>query len=405
MQKVIINPSYGGQNFGSINNSLIEKNFNLEISKKIYEDLLKKGIDVFLVRDNDITLTNQERLNRINSFIQANEKPILLTNELASGNDSGAEIIYALRDTDLLARDISNEIESTGQSVIKYYQLRDPNDTSQDFYEIINIPKNTESIIVKYGYPENSSDNNFLLNNIDKLAQAVSNAIYNYLKKENIYVVKKGDTLFSIAKNLNISVDTIKSLNNLTNNSITIGQELLIPTSDFQEASGEDEEMSMYLNYIVKAKDTLYKIAKDFNTTVDVLKNINNLTTNTLSIGQIIKIPASTTNESIKYNNYTVKSGDNLYKIANNYQTTVEAIKNLNNLTSNLLSIGQVLKIPNSKGLENQEENFITYIVKSGDSLYKIANNYQTTVEAIKNLNNLTSNLLSINQVLKIPKS
>ena len=60
------------------------------------------------------------------------------------------------------------------------------------------------------------------------------------------------------------------------------------------------------------------------------------------------------------------------------------------------MSIGQVLKIPNN------EENYITYRVKSGDSLYSIARKYNTTVDNIKKLNNLTSNLLSINQVLKI---
>ena len=404
MQKVIINPSAGGNDSGSINGSLIEKNFNLEISKKIYNDLKNKGIDAYLIRDNDITLTNQERLNIINSLINTNEKPIILTNELANGNDSGAEIIYALRDSDVLARDISNEIETTGQSVLKYYQLRDPNDTSQDYYEIIRNPQNTESIIVKYGYPANNLDNNFLLNNIDKLAQAVSKAIYNYLKKENIYIVKKGDTLFSIAKNLNVTLNALKKINNLTSNTLNIGQELLIPNNNIQENSGLDEEMNMYLNYIVKPSDTLYKIAKTYDTTVDALKNINNLTSNTLSIGETLKIPTSTTSENIKYNNYIVKSGDSLYKIAKLFNTSVSEIKDLNNLTSNLLSIGQVLKIPNSEGNQKQEENYITYIVKSGDSLYKIANNYQTTVNLIKDLNNLTSNLLSIGQVLKIPK-
>ena len=113
-----------------------------------------------------------------------------------------------------------------------------------------------------------------------------------------------------------------------------------------------------------------------------------------LSIGQILKIPSTIKDDTITY---TVKLGDSLYSIARKYNTTVDNIKKINNLTSNLLSIGQVLKIPNN------EENYITYTVKSGDSLYSIARKYNTTVDNIKKLNNLTSNLLSINQVLKIP--
>ena len=82
-----------------------------------------------------------------------------------------------------------------------------------------------------------------------------------------------------------------------------------------------------------------------------------------------------------------------MYSIANAYNTSVNELKKYNNLTSNLLSIGQVLKIPTGT---------TTYVVKKGDSLYSIANKYNTTVENIKNKNNLTSNLLSIGQVLII---
>ena len=91
-----------------------------------------------------------------------------------------------------------------------------------------------------------------------------------------------------------------------------------------------------------------------------------------------------------------VQKGDSLWLIANKYDTTVEQIKSTNNLSSNLLSIGQVLVIPSSS-------NFITYVVKKGDSLWLIANKYNTTVNQIKKLNNLSSDLLSIGQKLLIP--
>ena len=72
----------------------------------------------------------------------------------------------------------------------------------------------------------------------------------------------------------------------------------------------------------------------------------------------------------------------------------IDRIKDLNNLTTNLLSIGQVLLIPTDTNLET------TYTVQKGDSLYSIAKKYNTTVDRLKQLNNLTSNLLSIGQIL-----
>lgn len=96
--------------------------------------------------------------------------------------------------------------------------------------------------------------------------------------------------------------------------------------------------------------------------------------------------------------NYTVKSGDTLWLLANRYGTTVDAIKRLNGLTSNILQIGQVLRIPVS-----QTQQYITYTVRSGDTLWLLANRYGTTVDAIKKMNGLTSDNLSIGQELRIP--
>ncbi len=151
------------------------------------------------------------------------------------------------------------------------------------------------------------------------------------------------------------------------------------------------------LTYTVQRGDTLYQIARRFNTTVDAIKSLNNLTSDTLQIGQILKIP---TIENEGYISYTVQSGDTLYAIARRYNTTVDEIKRLNNLTSNTLGIGQVLTLP-TKSLENTFD----YVVQSGDTLYAIARRYNTTVDSIKQVNNLTSNTLTIGQVLKIPTS
>ena len=393
MAIVIINPQFGGSETGKIKNDFIEKNFNLDISKIIYNKLKDLGIDTFLVRNNDTTISLQERLNIINNLIKPNEKNILISTGVSTGGQSGAEIIYSLKNDDALANSITNEIELLGYDVLKYYQLRNTINTNEDFYPIIREVNNIESIIVDLGYIDNSYDLNYINNNIDKLGIAVANGIYNYIKKENIYVVLKDDTLYSIARKFNTSVDKIKELNNLTSNTLNVGQTLIIPKKqDLIIAPSE------YITYVVKSGDTLYKIANNFNTTPSAIMNINNLTSTNLSLNQVLKIPTVKEEEIIDYNTYTVKSGDSLYKLANSFNTTVEKIKDLNNLTNNNLSIGQVLKIPTTSS-----NNYITYKVKSGDSLYKLANLYNTTVQDIKDLNNLTSNNLNINQVLKIP--
>ena len=401
LQKVIINPVYGGIESGVVSGNIIEKDFNLEISKKIYDNLKKLGVDVYLVRDDDRTLSDEERLQIVNSFLDNNDEVIILSNMLASGNDTGAEIIYALRNDDDLAREISNYIESAGQDILKYYQLRNPSDTALDYYSIIrDVPSFVESIIVSYGYPSNSYDNSFLINNIDALAKATSDAIYDYLKRINIYVVQPGDSLYRIAEKFNTTVDEIKELNGLTSNNLDVGDELLIPKP--KSPSNDNNTGNNFFNYTVEFGDTLYSIAREYNTTVNVLKEINNLTSNILQVGQVLKIPTRITNEDTSnYIIYTVKSGDSLYKIASTYGVTVDEIKYLNGLSSNLISIGQVLKIPSTTN--NNQTNYLTYIVKSGDSLYKIAALYSTSVDEIKTLNNLTSNNLSIGQVLKIP--
>lgn len=169
---------------------------------------------------------------------------------------------------------------------------------------------------------------------------------------------------------------------------MNIGQTLKIPQTEISIEPGE------YTIYTVVQGDNLYNIAKKYNLTVKDLVDYNNLSTTNLSIGQRLLIPIeSLTTPSDNYQTYTVVKGDNLYSIANRYNTTVDEIKTINNLTSNILIIGQKLLIP---------ETETTYIVKKGDNLYSIANRYNTTVDEIKRKNNLTSNLLSIGQKLKI---
>lgn len=317
------------------------------------------------------------------------------------GGGEGAEVIYALRNRDTLARRILENIGATGQETRKYYQRRLPSDTSKDYYFIHRNTGNLEPLIVEYGFIDDTKDVEFLKENYKELAEAVISAVANYIGvpytppegiTTNTYVVQKGDSLYSIANKLGTTVSELKKENNLTSNTLQIGEVLRIPTKEIYE--GEENV------YIVQKGDTLYSVAMANNTTVDELKRINNLTSNILSTGQLLKIPSALLPEST----YIVKKGDSLYSIANKYNTTVDELKRINNLTSNILSIGQVLKLPSDKVSDvEKEENTINYTVQKGDSLYSIARKYSTTIDKIKDLNNLTTNLLSIGQVLLIP--
>lgn len=401
VRKVIIDPGHGGTDSGATGNNLLEKDYNLLISKYMYDRFKELGIPVAITRDSDTTLSPTDRVNTILNKFGNSSDVILISNHVNSGGGEGAEVIYALRNKDTLARRILENIGATGQETRKYYQRRLPSDTSKDYYFIHRNTGNLEPLIVEYGFIDSAKDVEFLKENYKELAEAVISAVANYIGvpytppegiTTNTYVVQKGDSLYSIANKLGTTVSELKKENNLTTNTLQIGEVLRIPTKEIYE--GEENV------YIVQKGDTLYSVAMANNTTVDELKRINNLTTNILSTGQLLKIPSALLPEST----YIVKKGDSLYSIANKYNTTVDELKRINNLTSNILSIGQVLKLPSDKVSDvEKEENTISYTVQKGDSLYSIARKYSTTIDKIKDLNNLTTNLLSIGQVLLIP--
>ena len=406
--KIVIDAGHGGSDPGAVGNGIYEKDYALKIAEYLNNRFKELGVSSVLVRSTDETLTPNERVNRILSFYGNRPDVLVISNHLNAGGGEGAEVIYALRNNDTLSKLILNNLGEEGQLIRKAYQRRLPSDNSKDYYFMHRNTGLTEPIIVEYGFVDNAKDVQRIKNNWQNYAEAVVKAVstykgipYDKSAKSDTYTVQKGDTLWSIAKKFNTSVNDLKKVNNLVNNTLYIGQKLVVP--DYYTA--EDTNIT----YIVKHGDTLYSISTQYGVSVNDLKKANNLTNDILSIGQEIQIPSGETivtpseDEIINEpNTYIVQRGDTLYSISRKFNIPIDELKIQNNLTSDLLSVGQTLMIPTGNMNVN---DIIIYTVKPGDSLYALSKEYNTTVDDIKQLNNLTSDILQINQELQIKQN
>ena len=354
--KVVIDAGHGGDDSGAVSSSGVrEKDLTLDIARYMYDEFRKKGVDATLIRSSDETISPSERVRRILAAYGDNSNVIVISNHINAAGSSiqgaeGAEVIYALRNDDKLAKNILQALGNAGQKMRKFYQRRLPSNPSRDYYFIHReTGNNTQPVIVEYGFIDNPTDLAKIQNNYKKYVDAVVDAVITTANGgtvsdlplgDNYYIVKSGDSLWSISNRYGVSVNDIKNLNDLTSNNLSVGQVLEIPSSN-QNNNGNLEN-----TYVVKSGDSLWNIANRFGTTVNELKSLNNLTSNNLSIGQVLRIPSSNQNNGNLENTYVVKSGDSLWNIANRLGTTVNELKSLNNLTSNNLSIGQVLRVP-----------------------------------------------------------
>ena len=292
---------------------------------------------------------------------------------LTSAGAEGVEIVYSINSDSTLANMLLDNIGEAGQIKRKAYQRRLPENPNKDYYYIIRETGNAESVLVEYGFIDNTKDAYKLQNNLDSLVEGAVKAIAEYLgvpytkpgitvNDQDTYTVKKGDTLYSISKNQNIPIDTIIKLNNLTSSNLEIGQQLKLK-SDSNNSSNKNQ-------YIVQRGDTLYSLALKYNTTVDKLRELNNLNTNTLTIGQILVLPIETNIE--EYDIYVVKKGDSLWSISRKFNIDINDLIELNNLKDLTLQMNQSILVP------KQQENIETdlYIVKKGDTIFMGDNEY-----------------------------
>lgn len=238
---------------------------------------------------------------------------------------------------------------------------------------------------------------------------------------QKVYTVKSGDTLSGIGRQYGVSVANLKSWNGLTSDMIYVNQQLVIkgqtgtqkpqpkPTKPSQPATSST-------TYQVKSGDTLYGISRQYGASVSELKSWNGLTNDLIYVGQRltikgVKVPAQsqvtarpTVNQATT--TYQVKSGDTLYHIGLTHGLTVSEIKAKNGLTSDLIYVGQKLVLKTTEKARPQTTVQVgkgqMHKVQRGETLWALAQKYQTSVSKIKTANRLSSDIIYPGQLLKV---
>ena len=238
------------------------------------------------------------------------------------------------------------------------------------------------SILVETGFITNPSEEKRLLSGAfqQRIAQAIYTALYQYRQQAPYFANAN-----YVAPNINTVPGSSSTVTGSTTTSIT--------------------------RHTVKRGDTLSQIADRYGTTVKRIMQVNNLRKDTAILGQRLKIEvtsvdnssgsARTTSASAKVPAYhTVVRGDSLSKISARYNITMRALRTQNNLKSDRVMLGQRIKLGGTA--RQPVAGPASHRVKNGDTLSDIAQRYEVSLSALKNLNRLSSNTIRVGQILKL---
>ncbi|MGB9561696.1 MAG: LysM peptidoglycan-binding domain-containing protein, partial [bacterium] len=211
---------------------------------------------------------------------------------------------------------------------------------------------------------------------------------------KNIHIVKRGDTIIKIAQQHGLSVNEILRINNLNRSSVIRPGDTIFLSQESGNLRGSSGKMVQRekFEHIVKKGESLYSIARQYGVSIDDLVEWNELPSDNLllRVGQKIFIMKHRAIAGVSDNRekviYTVKKGDSLYKIAKMFGTTIGEIKRLNNLSTNRIKENQRIVIYKKKGIEVKK---MVYVVRPGDTLWSIATSFGVSVESILKANGL----------------
>lgn len=236
------------------------------------------------------------------------------------------------------------------------------------------------------------------------------------------YTVKAGDSVWAIAQKTGVSMDTLRSLNNIKNNFIYPGQQLKLSNSNSSSNTTNSGKTNATTNsgktYTVKSGDSVWAIAQKTGVSMDTLRSLNNIKNNFIYPGQQLKLsnsnsssntsnPGKTNAATNSGKTYTVKSGDSVWAIAQKTGVSMDTLRSLNNIQGNFIYPGQQLRLSGSNSSQtttktnSNTSSTGTYQVKSGDSLWKIAMEHGTTVERLRSLNKITGSMIYPGQHLR----
>ena len=287
--------------------------------------------------------------------------------------------------------------ENTDKKEESIEKKEDNNETNENI--------NNETILT------NKENKNKEIPNKEEKKEPVEKKKITVTKKKSYqeYTVKSGDNLAGIASQYDVTVKDIQDWNDLSSDKILVGQKLKI-YSDKKVTSSSNKKAA---TYTVKSGDNLTAIAEKYNVSVSDIKEWNNLDSDVIYEGQVLKLYPPKTDKTEnksdkKASTYKVQAGDNLSDIAEKFGVTVANLKEWNDLESDKIYEGQVLKLyaaKDTKKDKNQTKTKTTYhTVKKGETLAKIADKYDVTIADLKKWNKLKSDTIEAGQKIIVKK-
>ena len=214
------------------------------------------------------------------------------------------------------------------------------------------------------------------------------------------YLVAKGDNLSRLATRFGLKRSDLRRWNNLRSDRIFIGQKLRLTAPEASRKNTQKQVPTQAGTYRVKRGDTLSQIAQRHRLGLSQLKRINNLSSNRIKPGQVLRLKPQPEPPEEDPAEYRVKRGDTLSQIAQRHRLGLSQLKRINNLSSNRIKPGQVLHLKPQP--EPPEEDPADYLVRSGDTLSQIAKRYEISLRYLRRLNNLSSDRIYPGQRLRL---